>query len=74
MPELFAACVSSGMGGVDLVRSLRENRLDLLMVLTSSYIHMLAQDDAHGFELLHKPYSAGEFARVRRRTIGGREL
>ncbi|GLS56746.1 hypothetical protein GCM10007886_49320 [Methylobacterium gregans] len=27
---------------------------------------MLAQDDAHGFELVRKPYSAEELARVLR--------
>ncbi|GJD89613.1 hypothetical protein BHAOGJBA_3142 [Methylobacterium hispanicum] len=36
------------------------------MVLTSGYSHVLAQDDAHGFELVRKPYSAEELARVLR--------
>ena len=36
------------------------------MVLTSGYSDVLAQDGAHGFELLRKPHSIGELSRVLR--------
>ncbi|GJD92161.1 hypothetical protein BHAOGJBA_5714 [Methylobacterium hispanicum] len=42
------------------------------MVLTSGYSHVLAQDDAHGFELVRKPYSAEELARIFR-SLSGRQ-
>lgn len=31
------------------------------------YSHVFAQEGAHGFELLHKPYSIEDLARVLRR-------
>ena len=34
------------------------------MVLTSGYSHVLAKDDAHGFALVRKPYSAEQLAQV----------
>ncbi|MCE4224138.1 hypothetical protein HCU64_10275 [Methylobacterium sp. C25] len=38
------------------------------MVLASGYSHVLAQEGAHGFELLHKPYSAEQLSRILRRV------
>jgi hypothetical protein len=43
------------------------------VVLTSGYSHVLAQEGSHGFELLHKPYSAEGLTRVLRRAIRARE-
>jgi len=42
------------------------------IVLTSGYSHILAQEGAHGFELLQKPYSADGLARILSRLISGR--
>ena len=53
-----------GMGGFALARQLRTRRPDLPVVLTSGYSHVLAEDDAHGFALLRKPYSAEQLAQV----------
>jgi len=63
---VFSDVVMPGMGGIELARRLRASRPDLPVVLTSGYSHVLAQDDAHGFELVRKPYSAEELARVLR--------
>ncbi|AWN38926.1 PAS domain-containing protein [Methylobacterium radiodurans] len=63
---VFSDVVMPGMGGIALARRLRASRPDLPVVLTSGYSHVLAQDDAHGFELVRKPYSAEELARVLR--------
>ncbi|MEH3116530.1 MAG: PAS domain-containing protein [Methylorubrum populi] len=63
---VFSDVVMPGMGGIALARILRERLPDLPVVLTSGYSHVLAQDDAHGFELLRKPYSAEELGRVLR--------
>ena len=63
---VFSDVVMPGMGGIALARRLRAIRPDLPVVLTSGYSHVLAQDDAHGFELVRKPYSAEELARVLR--------
>ena len=69
---VFSDVVMPGMGGIALARILRERAPDLPVVLTSGYSHVLAQDDAHGFELLRKPYSAEELARVLRSVAGRR--
>ena len=69
---VFSDVVMPGMGGIALARLLRERYPTLPVVLTSGYSHVLAQDDAHGFELLRKPYSAAELARVLQETAGRR--
>ncbi|WP_245930744.1 PAS domain-containing protein [Methylobacterium radiodurans] len=61
---VFSDVVMPGMGGIALARRLRASRPDLPVVLTSGYSHVLAQDDAHGFELVRKPYSAEELAQI----------
>jgi PAS domain S-box-containing protein len=59
---VFSDVVMPGMGGLALARVLRERWPDLPLVLTSGYSHVLSQDHEHGFELLHKPYSAEQVA------------
>ncbi|WP_431310834.1 PAS domain-containing protein [Methylobacterium oxalidis] len=66
---VFSDVVMPGIGGLELARQLRDRHPDLPVVLTSGYSHVLAQDDAHGFEVLRKPYSADELARVLRQTV-----
>lgn len=66
---VFSDVVMPGMGGIELVRKLRASHPDLPVILTSGYSHVLAQDDAHGFEVLRKPYSADELARVLRHAV-----
>ena len=39
---------------------------DLPVVLTSGYSHVLAAEGTHGFDLLHKPYTADGLARALR--------
>ncbi len=55
---VFSDVVMPGMGGFALARQLETSRPDLPVVLTSGYSHVLATDDAHGFALVRKPYSA----------------
>ncbi|WP_331293042.1 MULTISPECIES: PAS domain-containing protein [Methylobacterium] len=71
---VFSDVVMPGMGGFALARQLRSNRPDLPVVLTSGYSHVLAKDDAHGFALVRKPYSAEQLAQVLYETAqrGGR--
>ncbi len=66
---VFSDVVMPGMGGIELARFIRARQPALPVVLTSGYSHVLAQDDTHGFELLRKPYSAEELARVIRTTV-----
>lgn len=47
-----------GIGGFELAARLRSAHPGLPVILTSGYSHVLAQDDAHSFDLLRKPYSA----------------
>ena len=69
---VFSDVVMPGMGGVALARELQK-RLPLLpVVLTSGYSHVLAQESDHGFELLHKPYSAEQLGRILHRVFGVR--
>ena len=53
-----------GMTGIDLAKEIRRRHLDLPVVLTSGYSHVLAQNGSFGFELLQKPYSIEQLARV----------
>ncbi|MCK2054435.1 PAS domain-containing protein [Methylobacterium sp. 37f] len=61
--------VMPGMGGVALAQELRRRRPDLPVLLASGYSHILAQEDAHGFELLQKPYSAEQLGRTINRIV-----
>ncbi|WP_208642199.1 PAS domain-containing protein [Methylobacterium terrae] len=65
---VFSDVVMPGMGGIALARELRRRLPHLPVVLASGYSHVLAQDDAHGFELLHKPYSADQLGLILRRA------
>jgi signal transduction histidine kinase len=67
---VFSDVVMPGMGGIELAKVLRVCIPALPVILTSGYSHVLAQEDSHGFELLHKPYSAAQVGRVLCRTIG----
>ena len=66
---VFSDVVMPGMGGIALARALRRKIPHLPVLLASGYSHVLAQDDAHGFELLSKPYSAEQVGRVLRRVM-----
>ncbi len=75
---VFSDVVMPGMGGLELAKRLRATHPGLPVVLTSGYSHVLAQDDAHGFDLVRKPYSAAQVdgalrsATRRRRRAGAR--
>ena len=68
---VFSDVVMPGMGGIAMAEALRARLPNLPVVLTSGYSHVLAQEGSHGFELLHKPYSADQLSRVLRGVIGG---
>ncbi|WP_244479922.1 hybrid sensor histidine kinase/response regulator [Methylobacterium sp. Leaf94] len=74
---VFSDVVMPGMGGIELAKLLRRRLPHLPVVLASGYSHLLAEEGAHGFALLQKPYSADQVSAilrqvVRRRTGGGR--
>ncbi|WP_407310697.1 PAS domain S-box protein [Pseudomonas sp. nanlin1] len=66
---VFSDVVMPGMGGIALAEQLRRDQPDLPVLLTSGYSHVLAEDSGHGFELLHKPYSAEQLALRLRKLI-----
>ncbi|WP_458094052.1 PAS domain-containing protein [Roseomonas sp. WA12] len=79
---VFSDVIMPGMNGIELGQKIRQEYLDLPVVLTSGYSHVLAQNGTYGFELLHKPYSIEQLSRVlrkaatwqrRRRIIGAAE-
>jgi CheY-like chemotaxis protein len=65
---VFSDVVMPGMNGVELGREIRRRRPSLPVILASGYSHVLAQEDDHGFELLHKPYSAEQLSRILQRV------
>ena len=64
--------VMPGIDGVALGREVRRRLPHLPFVLNSGYSHVLADDESHGFELIHKPYSVEELSRVLRRAMANR--
>ena len=66
---VFSDVVMPGIGGVELARRLRADHPKLPVVLTTGYSDVLARDDAHGFELVRKPYSAEQVARALRGAV-----
>ena len=69
---VFSDVVMPGMGGVALARELQSRLPHLPVVLTSGYSHVLAQESDHGFELLHKPYSAEQLGRILHQVLAMR--
>lgn len=65
---VFSDVVMPGMNGLDLAREIERRLPGLTVVLTSGYSHVLAQDSGHGFDLLHKPYSAEQLSRILQRV------
>ena len=61
---VFTDVVMPGMSGIDLAQEIRRRHLDLPVVLTSGYSHVLSQNGSFGFELLQKPYSIEQLAGV----------
>ena len=67
---VFSDVIMPGpIDGLGLARLLREQRPELPVVLTTGYSHSLAEDAAHGFELLRKPYRADALMRVIARAV-----
>ncbi|AWN43593.1 hybrid sensor histidine kinase/response regulator [Methylobacterium durans] len=67
---VFSDVVMPGMGGVALAHELQRRLPRLPVVLASGYSHVLAQETSHGFELLHKPYSAEQLGRILHQVTG----
>ena len=65
---VFSDVVMPGMSGVELGQELRKLYPDLPVILTSGYSSVLAERGTHGFELLRKPYSVDELAKVLRKV------
>jgi two-component system NtrC family sensor kinase len=61
---VFTDVVMPGMTGIELAQEIRRRHHDLPVVLTSGYSHVLSQNGSYGFELLQKPYSIEQLARV----------
>ncbi len=61
---VFSDVVMPGMSGIELAQEIRRRHFALPVVLTSGYSHVLSQNGSFGFELLQKPYSIEQLARV----------
>nr|WP_249137341.1 hybrid sensor histidine kinase/response regulator [Bradyrhizobium tropiciagri] len=71
---VFTDVVMPGMSGIELAEEIRRQGLDLPIVLASGYSQVLSQQGSGGFELLHKPYSAEQLARVLHKAARSRRL
>lgn len=71
---VFTDVVMPGMSGIELAQEIRRQGLDLPIVLASGYSPVLSQQGSHGFELLQKPYSAEQLARVLHKAVRSRRL
>jgi CheY-like chemotaxis protein len=67
---VFSDVVMPGMGGIALAQELERRLPRLPIVLASGYSHVLAQEGTHGYELLHKPYSAEQLVHILSRVTG----
>ncbi|WP_293881243.1 PAS domain-containing protein [Sphingomonas sp.] len=61
---VFSDVAMPGMSGIEMGQQIQRLYPHLPIILTSGYSDVLAQGGAHGFELLHKPYSIEELSRV----------
>ncbi len=59
---VFSDVMMPGMNGMAMAQILRQRFPNLPILLTSGYSHVLAEEGAHGFELLKKPYSVRALA------------
>ena len=66
---VFSDVVMPGMNGIDLARTVQERFRHLPVLLASGYSHVLAQNGTNGFELLQKPYSVDQLARLLGKVI-----
>ncbi|WP_235595589.1 ATP-binding protein [Pseudomonas syringae] len=66
---VFSDVVMPGMSGIELGQEIKRLYPELPVVLASGYSHMLAQDGASGFELLHKPYSVEQLSRLLQQVL-----
>ncbi|WP_375709960.1 ATP-binding protein [Bradyrhizobium sp. Ce-3] len=71
---VFTDVVMPGMSGIELAEEIRRQGLDLPIVLASGYSQVLSQQGSGGFELLQKPYSAEQLARVLHKAVRSRRL
>ncbi|MCD2324013.1 PAS domain-containing protein [Sphingomonas sp. IC-56] len=63
---VFTDVVMPGRSGMELAQDIRAAYAWLPIVLTSGYSHILAESGTRGFDLLRKPYSIEELARMLR--------
>lgn len=64
---VFTDVVMPGMSGVELAQQVAKRWPHIEVILTSGYSHILAEEGAHGFPLLKKPYSIDGLMGVLRR-------
>ena len=68
---VFSDVMMPGMDGLAMAQILRERFKTLPILLASGYSHVVALEGAHGFELLHKPYSVGALAERLEQVVSG---
>lgn len=69
---VFSDVVMPGINGIELATRIGRLYPQLPVILTSGYSHVLADSGSAGFELLNKPYSVDQLARVLGKAAAGR--
>ena len=69
---VFTDVIMPGMSGIEMGQEIRRLYPNLPVILTSGYSDVLAQNGAHGFELLRKPYSIDALSRVLQKVANRR--
>nr|WP_249158599.1 hybrid sensor histidine kinase/response regulator [Bradyrhizobium jicamae] len=71
---VFTDIVMPGMSGLELAQEIRRQGRAMPIVLSSGYSQALAQQGSSGFELLQKPYSAEQLARMLHKVMGTQKV
>jgi PAS domain S-box-containing protein len=71
---VFSDVVMPGMSGIELAQEIGRRLPDVRVVLTSGYSSVLAKQGDHDFELLQKPYSLEELAKILARVSARRKV
>ena len=68
---VFSDVVMPGLSGIELGQRIQARWPGLEVILTSGYSHVIAEEGAHGFPLLKKPYSVDGLLSVLRQDALG---
>jgi len=66
---VFSDISMPGMSGLDLAREIRDHDIDVPIVLTTGYSHVLSKDGGSGLDILQKPYSIEQLSQALEKVL-----